>query len=172
MQHLSFFRVGNLGFCSFAHSLFRSKSLKLKSDHEQFAHVAHDKRAIRSKKFEQNNFFRIFFTVCPLPLLSLFAQSLFFIETPWANRQVALNKRATMSNSSQRSLQKSNCERFTHVAHDNKATGAFCSFSRANRSFPHKKRANCFKNRWANSQSCIFSLSKSRVTVNFVFRFK
>ena len=109
-------------------------------------------------------FFIYFLQFVPLPLLSLFAQSLFFIETLWANRQVALNKRATMSNSSQRSLQKSNCERFTHVAHDNKATGAFCSFSRANRSFPHKKRANCFKNRWANSQSCIFSLSKSRVT--------
>ena len=171
MQHLSF--LGFLGFCSFAHSLFRSKSLKLKSDHEQFAHVAHDKKAIRSKKFDQNNFFRIFFTVCPSPApVTLCSVALFYRDTPWANRQVALNKRATMSNSSQRSLQKSNCERFTHVAHDNKATGAFCSFSRANRSFPHKKRANCFKNRWPNSQSCIFSLSKSRVTVNFVFQFK
>ena len=99
MQHLSFFRVGNLGFCSFAHPLFRSKSLKLKSDHEQFAHVAHDKRAIRSKKFDQNNFFRIFFTVCPSP-------------APVTLRSVALFYRGTVSESPGCSKQKSNHEQF------------------------------------------------------------
>ena len=91
--------LGILLICSFALSLFRSKSLKLKSDHEQFAHVAHDKRAIRSKKFEQNNFFRIFFTVCPSP-------------APVTLRSVALFYRDTVSESPGCSKQKSNHEQF------------------------------------------------------------
>ena len=41
---------------------------------------------------------------------------------------------------------------FAQVAHDKRAIGAICSFSRANGSFTHKKRAIRSKNRWANSQ--------------------
>ena len=41
----SFCRVANSLICSFAHSLFRSKLLILKRNHEQFAQVTHDERA-------------------------------------------------------------------------------------------------------------------------------
>ena len=64
---------------------------------------------------------------------SLFANSLFFL-------------RVTLMIRSRHSLQKSNCDRFPQVAHDKRAMGAICSFSRANCSFAHKKWANCSKN--------------------------
>ena len=53
-------------------------------------------------------------------------------------------------------LFKEKIERFSPAALYKRATGAICSFSRANRSFPHKKRANRWKNRWANYQPWFF----------------
>ena len=51
---------------------------------------------------------------------------------------------------------KEQIERFSPAALYKRATGAICSFSRANRSFAHKKRANRSKNRWANYQPWFF----------------
>ena len=51
-----------------------------------------------------------------------------------------------------RCLQKSDLERFAPVAHDKRVTGAIRSFSRACRSFAHKKWAIRSRNKWANSQ--------------------
>ena len=47
-------------------------------------------------------------------------------------------------------------ERVAQVAHDKRATGGICSFSQANCSFAHKKRANRSETRWAKSQPCFF----------------
>ena len=81
---------------------------------------------IRSKKFiflyifDSFSLFFLFFMPKSDLLLSLFTK-----ESLWANR-------------SHCSLQKSDRERVAQVAHDKRATGAICSFSRANRSFAHK----------------------------------
>ena len=65
-----------------------------------------------------------------LPLL--FAYSLFFKERLEWFAPVALYKRATVSDS-------------LRPLYDKRAMGGICSFSQANRSFTHKKRANCLK---------------------------
>ena len=138
------------GIRSFAHSfslflssLICSKLLIVKSDREQFAHVALYYRVNRSllslKKSDVSDsllirFFHMFFTFFTLfmpkreLLPSLFAHSLFLKER--------LHSR--------RSLQTSDCERFALVAlfHE------WLLF----RSFAHNKRANCSTNLWENSQ--------------------
>ena len=73
--------------------------------------------------------------------LSLFTQLLFFKE-----RKELL---------AFASLQKSDHERFAPVAHDKRATGVICSFSRAKHSFAQKNERFAQKKQWANSQSCI-----------------
>ena len=67
------------------------------------------------------------------------------------------------------SWQNSKCEQFAHAAHDKRAKGAICSFLRANHSFTHKKRANHWKNQWANSQPCVFNTQKWHVGILQMF---
>ena len=67
------------------------------------------------------------------------------------------------------SWQNSKCEQFAHAAHDKRAKGAICSFLRANHCFTHKKRANHWKNQWANSQPCIFNTQKWHVRILQMF---
>ena len=105
-------------------------------------------------------FFVCFWQFSPLfmskseSLLSLFAQ-LLFLKSKGNNLLSALFKKEQLrANRSPRSLQKSHREKFAIVAYYNRATGAIHSFSRANRSFAHKKRGIHTKNRWANSQPC------------------
>ena len=135
-----------------------SRCSLLKIDHEQISLFALYKRATAAKKkqcewfarnlsesllktsnlLEKIHIFCLLFTAFPLfmpkskSLPSLFAPSLFFKEQPWANRSC-------------RSLQKGNRERFAPVTFYKRATGAISSFSTANRSFAHKKRAICLK---------------------------
>ena len=61
---------------------------------------------------------------------------------PIALRSFALFLRETWAFCFHGYLQKSDCEWFTQVSHDKRATGLICSFSRANHSFAHKKTAN------------------------------
>ena len=78
--------------------------------------------------------------------------------------QVAHDKRGPWANRSGCSWQKSDCERFAQVAHDKRATGSNYAFSLAKYSFTiyyfaHKnkriaRKANHWKNRYANSQDC------------------
>ena len=75
-------------------------------------------------------------------LLSLFAQ-LLFLKSKGNNLLSALFKKEQLrANRSPRSLQKSHREKFAIVAYYNRATGAIHSFSRANRSFAHKKTSD------------------------------
>ena len=115
-----------------------------------FEQIALKKRAISWKK----RIFLLFLTVIP----PIFAQEQIASVTL---RSVACFLRATGVICSQRSLKKSYCEqitpvtlykRFAPVAHDKRATGAIHSFSQANHSFAHKKRAVHSKNQWANWQ--------------------
>ena len=76
-------------------------------------------------------------------LPSLLAHSLLFKERLERFAPVALYKRATVSNLNRSKMTK---ERWM---------GAIRSFSQANHTFTHKKRTNCSKNWWANSQLCV-----------------
>ena len=91
-------------------------------------------------------------------LPSLFAHLLFFKERLEQFSPIALYKRATVSDLLRSLMKKEQRDRFAKVAHDKRATGAFCSFSQANCSYSHKKQANCSKNRWANFQPCLSPL--------------
>ena len=82
-------------------------------------------------------------------LPSIFTRSLFFKELLERLAPVALCKRVTVSNWLRSLMTKAWRERFTQVAHDKRATGAICSFSRANR---WQKRVKRLKTRWAKSQ--------------------
>ena len=129
-----------------------SDSLMLLFTKEQIALVALQKRAMwvicswfewRARKkraiCSKNSYFSYVFDSFPLLFLlksellpSLFAHLLFFKERLKQFALVALYKRATMSDSLK----------------------SLMTFSIANCSFAHKKRANRCKNQWANSQPC------------------
>ena len=93
----------------------------------------------------------MFFTVFPpflpksesLPLL--FAQSHFFKEGPWAkcSGRSGTNEQPWAIRS-RCSLKKSDSKRFAQVADDKRATGAFHSFSQANR-FHSQKTSDSLK---------------------------
>ena len=160
------YRWHNLGWefaLSLLHSLlFLSKSLIIRSDNERFAHVALYKRATVSDSLmslftkEQCEWF-----TSDLNRLLIknerFAQNILIFR--FANRSRCsslicsfLKSDLGDLNCSHHSLQKSDREQFAQVAHYKRAVGAIHSFSRANRSFAHKKQANRLKNQWANSQ--------------------
>ena len=87
---------------------------------------------------------REWFTVFPLFMPK--SESLFTKEQPWVNR-------------SRHSLQKSNHERVAQVAqvaHDKRDGNDLLIFMSESLFRLQKPRAICSKNRWANSQSCIY----------------
>ena len=123
-------------------SLQKSKlllSLFKKEQCELFAHDSSEGLAIKWAIRSKNSYFSYVFDSFPLLFLlksellpSLFAHLLFFKERLKQFALVALYKRATMSDSLK----------------------SLMTFSIANCSFAHKKRANRCKNQWANSQPC------------------
>ena len=128
--------------------LFCSKSFILKDDLERFAHVALYKIATESDSLAKNEWiarkiriFHMFLTVFHfiMPKSESSPLSRFTKERQWAI-------------CSGGSWQKIDCELFAQVTHDKRATGAIRSFSKANHSFVHKKRGNCLKYGWSNSQ--------------------
>ena len=161
-------RVWNLLICSL---LFCSKLLILKSEsllamwviHSWFEWIARIKPAVPSKN---SYFLYVFYSFPPFlctganrSLLSLLICS--FLKSKLSNLLPLLfTKEWLWAIRLGRSWQKSNCERFAQAAHDKRARGAIRSFDRANCSFAlllTKKRVNCSKNRWANSQPRLWS---------------
>ena len=157
-------KVGNLLIRSL---LFRSKSLTLKSDHEQFAHItlykramwmiclcfkqiARKERAIRSKN---SYFFYVFDSfssfLCPRANPSCrFLLICSFFKSDLSNSfPLLFTKEQPWAIRSGCSWQKSDRERFSQVAHDKRAREAIRSFPWANHSFAVllKKQANCSK---------------------------
>ena len=173
---INFWQGWELALSLIRSSLICSKSLILKSDHEQFAHVPPYKRAAVSDSLlillaknegfaRKNCIFRMFLTVFPffIPkrklLQLLFAHSPYFKErlerfAPVALCLFALFLRATWAIRSGGS--------------DKRSTEAIQSFSRANSSLAHKKQANYSKNRWAKSQPWFLVSSMPQSGLHFV----
>ena len=115
-------RVGNSLFCS---SLFRSKSLILKSDRQWFAHVALYKRAnsslIQANRTQKtsDSLKKFVFFVC--------IWRFFPFLCPWANRSRCSSLlrsflKSEVRNSLRSLITKSDCVWFAQVAHDKRAT--------------------------------------------------
>ena len=150
MDHERFAHVTLYKRASVSNSLFKKDWTLVIQSWFRFNQLLTKKWAIRSKIRFLACFWQLFPFFCPG------AHSLFF-------------KRATWAIHSNHSLQKSDCERFSQVAHDKRATGAIHSFSLANHSFAHKKQLNLSKTieRIPNSGSCTL-LPKEK---NWKYRF-
>ena len=102
--------------------------------------------ALKNKRFAQKKLYFLFvfdsFSLCfPFlcPKANCFHLSLLSCSFLKSDRSYSLllllTKEQLWANRSRRILQKSNHERFTPIAHDNRAEGAIHAFSRTNRSF-------------------------------------